>query len=168
MSHQEHLLRRAYEAFNARDIDGALALMHPDLDWPNGMEGGRELGQDAVRAYWTRQFEVIDSHVEPLGFERVEDGRIEVEVHQVVRDLEGTVLSDGRVRHVYTFRDGLVSHMEIQEAEHAAPGRKSQRTSLNQPQGGLTPSRLLEGWGHRGGATPSWSGFRAPGMPRKR
>jgi ketosteroid isomerase-like protein len=25
------LLRRAYEAFNARDIDGALALMHPDV-----------------------------------------------------------------------------------------------------------------------------------------
>jgi ketosteroid isomerase-like protein len=26
----EELLRRTYAAFNARDIDGALALMHPD------------------------------------------------------------------------------------------------------------------------------------------
>ena len=52
----EELLRRAYAAFNARDIDGALALMHPDVDWPNGMEGGREHGHDAVRAYWERQF----------------------------------------------------------------------------------------------------------------
>jgi ketosteroid isomerase-like protein len=110
---EEQLLRRAYAAFNARDIDGALALMHPDVDWPNGMEGGRELGREAVRAYWTRQFGLIDSHVEPLGFEVDADGRIVVDVHQVVRDLEGSVLSDGRVRHVYTLRDGLVSRMDI-------------------------------------------------------
>jgi hypothetical protein len=110
---EEQLLRQAYAAFNARDIDGALALMHPDVDWPNGMEGGRELGHDAVRAYWTRQFGLIDSHVEPVGFERDDQGRIVVEVHQVVRDLEGSVLSDGRVRHVYTLRDGLVSRMDI-------------------------------------------------------
>jgi hypothetical protein len=112
---EEQLLRQAYAAYNARDVDGALALMHPDVDWPNGMEGGREVGQDAVRAYWTRQFGLIDSHVEPEGFERDDEGRIVVEVHQVVRDLEGAVLSDGRVRHVYTFRDGLVSRMEIED-----------------------------------------------------
>jgi hypothetical protein len=110
---EEQLLRQAYAAFNARDIDGALALMHPDVDWPNGMEGGRELGHEAVRAYWTRQFGLIDSHVEPLGFDRDDEGRIVVDVHQVVRDLEGSVLSDGRVRHVYTLRDGLVSRMDI-------------------------------------------------------
>jgi ketosteroid isomerase-like protein len=112
---EEQLLRRAYAAFNARDIDGALALMHPDVDWPNGMEGGRELGRDAVGAYWTRQFGLIDSHVEPVGFGRDDEGRIVVDVHQVVRDLEGSVLSDGRVRHVYTLRDGLVSRMEIED-----------------------------------------------------
>lgn len=111
---EEQLLRHAYAAFNARDIDGALALMHPDVDWPNGMEGGREVGHDAVRAYWTRQFDLIDSHVEPMGFEVDDEGRIVVHVHQVIRDLEGSVLSDGRVRHVYTLRDGLVSRMEIQ------------------------------------------------------
>jgi hypothetical protein len=116
LTEEERLLRRAYAAFNARDIDAALALMHPDVDWPNGMEGGRELGQDAVRAYWTKQFGMIDSHVEPVGFEDDGEGRVAVDVHQVVRDLKGTVLSDGRVRHVYTFRDGLVSYMEIQEA----------------------------------------------------
>lgn len=44
MTEEEQLLRRAYEAFNARDIDAALALMHLDVDWPNGMEGGRERG----------------------------------------------------------------------------------------------------------------------------
>jgi hypothetical protein len=112
---EEALIRRAYEAFNARDIDSALAAMHPDVDWPNGMDGGREQGHVAVRAYWTRQFGVIDSHVEPVSFELDDKGRIVVDVHQVVRDLGGTLLSDSRVRHVYTFRDGLVERMDIQE-----------------------------------------------------
>jgi ketosteroid isomerase-like protein len=107
------VLRQAYAAFNARDIEGALAVMHPDVDWPNGMEGGRELGHEAVRAYWTRQFGMIDSHVEPLGFTELADGRIAVDVRATVRDLEGNVLSDGPVTHVYTLRDGLVTRMDI-------------------------------------------------------
>jgi hypothetical protein len=113
LSEEERLLRRAYEAFNARDIETAVALMHPDVDWPNGMEGGREHGRDAVRAYWTRQFGVIDSHVEALGFGVDQEGRIVVDVHQVVRDLNGELLSDTRVQHVYTLRDGLVERMHI-------------------------------------------------------
>ena len=107
------VLRQAYAAFNARDIESALALMHPDVDWPNGMEGGRELGHAAVRAYWTRQFGMIDSHVEPVGFTEAADGRIAVDVQQTVRDLDGKLLSEGRVTHVYTLRDGLVERMDI-------------------------------------------------------
>jgi hypothetical protein len=113
VSQHEELLRRAYEAFNARDVDAALALMHPEVDWPNGMEGGRVLGRAAVREYWTRQFEVIDSRVEPEGFTTDAEGRVVVDVHQVVRDTAGELLSDGRVEHVYTIRDGLVERMEI-------------------------------------------------------
>jgi hypothetical protein len=108
----EQLLREAYAAFNARDVEAAVALMQPDVDWPNGMEGGRVHGVDAVRAYWTRQFGLIDSHVEPESF-RHAGGRIEVRVHQVVRGLDGAVLSDGYVQHAYTLRDGLVARMDI-------------------------------------------------------
>src|SRR6266404_555254 len=31
------VLKKAYDAFNARDIDAALATMQPDVEWPNGM-----------------------------------------------------------------------------------------------------------------------------------
>lgn len=109
----EQFLRRAYAAFNARDIEGALALMHPDVDWPNGMEGGREHGHDAVRSYWTRQFRLIDSHVEPVGFAEDDEGRIVVDVDQVVRDLDGELLSEQRVQHVYMLRHGLIARMDI-------------------------------------------------------
>src|SRR5215203_5116409 len=39
------LLRRAYAAFNARDIDAVLSMVHPDVAWPNGMEGGYVYGR---------------------------------------------------------------------------------------------------------------------------
>ena len=109
----EQLLRRAYDAFNARDIEAALALMHPDVDWPNAMEGRREHGHHAVRAYWTRQFGLIDSHVEPVGFSQDDEGRIVVDVHQVVRDTAGALISDRTVQHVYTLRQGLIERMDI-------------------------------------------------------
>jgi hypothetical protein len=111
----EQFFRDLYEAFNARDIDAALAGMHPDVDWPNGMEGGRVHGRDAVRAYWRRQFALIDSHVEPESF-RDTGGRIEVRVHQVVRDPGGALLSESHVQHAYTLRDGLVARMDIEDA----------------------------------------------------
>ena len=89
--------------------------MHPDVDWPNGMEGGRELGHAAVRAYWTRQFRLIDAHVEPVGFTTHDDGTVAVDVHSVVRSLDGEVVSDSRIVHVYTLRDGLVARMDIED-----------------------------------------------------
>ena len=107
------LLSRAYAAFNARDIDAVLSMMHPEVEWPNGMEGGYVYGHDGVRAYWTRQWDLIDPLVEPQAFSPEPDGRILVEVHQRVLDKDGATLLDGQVQHIYSIRDRLVRHMEI-------------------------------------------------------
>ncbi len=115
MQSDQELLTQAYAAFNARDIDGVLALMTPDVDWPNGWEGGWVHGQPAVLDYWTRQWQAIDPRVEPVRFTTAPDGRVVVDVHQVVKDLTGKVLSDQVIEHVYTIRDGLVAAMEIRE-----------------------------------------------------
>ena len=109
------LLKKAYAAFNARDLEGALATMKPDVVWPNGMEGGVVHGHEGVRAYWTRQWGMIDPHVDPTSFKNESDGRIAVSVHQVVRELSGKVLMDRMVQHVYSLKDGLISNMEIRE-----------------------------------------------------
>lgn len=113
MSEDVDLLRRIYAAFNHREIDTVLAVMHPEVDWPNGWEGGREHGRKAVRDYWTRQFKAVSPNVEPQGFRTGDDGRIVVTVHQVVHDLEGKLLSDSMVEHVYTIENGLIRKMEI-------------------------------------------------------
>jgi ketosteroid isomerase-like protein len=109
------LLKRAYAAFNARDLDGALATMKPDVVWPNGMEGGVVHDHEGVRAYWTRQWGMINPHVDPVGFTEDESGRIAVSVHQVVKELSGNVLMDRMVEHVYTLKDGLIQSMDIRE-----------------------------------------------------
>jgi len=112
----EELLRSVYDAFNARDIDGVLAAMTQDVDWPNAWEGGRLGGHDAVRDYWTRQWAAIDPHVDPVDIGPRPDGRVAVEVQQVVRDLEGGVVAAGTVVHVYELRSGLVARMDVEEA----------------------------------------------------
>ena len=38
-----------------------------------------------------------------------------VRVHQVVRDLDGAIVAEGRVIHVYAIRDGLVERMDVLE-----------------------------------------------------
>jgi hypothetical protein len=109
------LLKTAYAAFNRRDIDAALAAMHPEVEWANGMEGGITHGHLAVREYWTRQWGMIDPRVEPFNFEEDATGRVIVKVHQLVRDLLGKVIADRTVCHAYTFEDDLVRRMEIRE-----------------------------------------------------
>ena len=112
MQAEHELLRELYAAFNARDIDRCLAGMHPDVTWANGMEGGSVYGHQAVRDYWTRQWKLVDPHVVPQSF--TSDGnRVTADVHQVVRALDGTVLTERMVKHVFTFERGLVKIFEI-------------------------------------------------------
>ena len=118
----EQRLRALYAAFNAREIDEVLAALAEDVDWPNAWEGGRLRGRAAVRDYWTRQWAEIDGRVEPVGFVSRPDGRVAVEVDQTVRDLEGALLSEGRVRHVYAFRAGLVVSMDVEQPDSPTLG----------------------------------------------
>jgi ketosteroid isomerase-like protein len=110
----EDVLRAAYTAFNARDVDAALELMHPEVDWPNAWEGGRVVGREAVAEYWTRQFKSISSKVEPEGFDNDLDGSVTVTVHQVVRDPRtNELLSDAHVQHRYRLEDGMIARMDV-------------------------------------------------------
>jgi ketosteroid isomerase-like protein len=111
----EQQLRSMYAAFNARDVEACLAAMTPDVDWANGWEGGRVIGRDAVRDYWRRQWEAIETTAEPTAVTERPDGTIEVAVHLVARDHDGSVVQDGHGRHVYTFRGDLVERMTIEE-----------------------------------------------------
>jgi ketosteroid isomerase-like protein len=117
VARNEELLRSVYAAFNARDVEAVIEVMHPEVDWPNVWEGGRVAGPDAVREYWTRQFAAISGRVDPEGFTDEPDGATTVDVHQVVHDAQTSeLISDSRVRHRYWFEDGLIVRMDVLEA----------------------------------------------------
>ena len=114
IAHFENLIKKAYPAFNSRDIDTALSTFHPDVQWPKAFEGSYVSGHDEIRAYWTRQWTEINPNVEPVGFNEKEDGTLEITVHQIVKNLQGTMIFDGIVKHVYTLQDGLLRRMDIE------------------------------------------------------
>lgn len=121
MAGSRKLIEQAYFAFNNRDIDGVLALMTEDVSWPKASEGGRVVGKGEVRAYWTRQWGEFDPHVEPMAIVDEGGGKVRVTVHQVVRDLQGNVLSDSKVFHIFTMSSGLIAAMQLgNEADSAA------------------------------------------------
>lgn len=116
MSMDVEFLKQVYDRFNARDIEAVLAALHPDVTWANGMDGGYVHGRKAVRNYWTRQWEAIDPRVEPTSFSTGADGEIVAEVHQTVRDLQGAVLADRMVGHIFRIEDGLIKRFDIRQA----------------------------------------------------
>jgi ketosteroid isomerase-like protein len=116
MSDEVDLLKRVYDRFNARDMKTVLAAMHEDVIWANGMEGGHVHGRDEVRGYWTRQWTMIDPHVEPVAFAQGSEGEVVVEIHQVVRDLNGNLLADKMVGHVFRIENGLIKRFDIRGA----------------------------------------------------
>ena len=122
MADTKALIEQAYSAFNKRDIDGALALMTRDVSWPKASEGGRVVGKEEIRAYWTRQWGEFDPHVEPLAITEEDGGKVRVRVHQLVKSLQGELLSDSEVFHVFTMRGGLIAAMELGDEADTTAG----------------------------------------------
>jgi heme-degrading monooxygenase HmoA/ketosteroid isomerase-like protein len=116
MEDEVELLKFVYNRFNTRDMEAVLAALHEDVVWANGMEGGHVQGRDAVRSYWTRQWAMVDPHVEPVRFSRGHDGEIVVEVHQVVHDLNGALLLDHTVSHIFRIDEGAIRRFDIRDA----------------------------------------------------
>jgi hypothetical protein len=116
MTSSADLVRRLYDRFNARDIDGVLSALAEDVAWANGMDGGHVHGREAVGEYWTRQWAVIDPHVDPVHVGDPIAGSTLVKVHQVVKDLEGKVLLDETIAHRFQIEGDFVLRFDIEGA----------------------------------------------------
>ena len=46
-------------------------------------------------------------------------------MHQLVKNLQGDVLSDREVRHVFSVKDGLIKSMDLQGEEAGSPSGPS-------------------------------------------
>ncbi|QJD96677.1 nuclear transport factor 2 family protein [Mucilaginibacter robiniae] len=108
------MIKKAYSGFNNRDIDSVFSVMDAHVHWPKAFEGGYVIGYDAVRAYWTRQWSEINPKVEPRSITERPDGKVEVLVDQLVKDLDGNIVFDGTTKHVYSFINNLIVSMDIE------------------------------------------------------
>ena len=52
---------------------------------------------------------------QPLEFLEDAHGRTIVKVHQIVRDLQGQLVSEALVEHVYTIEEGLIRKMDVRQ-----------------------------------------------------
>ena len=120
MDRDEALIERLYDRFNARDVEGVFAALDDDVLWANGMDGGHVRGKEALRRYWADQWSAFDPRVDPVDIKKADDGALMVEVRQIVRDLQGSTISDGTIRHVFRMANGRVARFDIEGATPAA------------------------------------------------
>jgi ketosteroid isomerase-like protein len=109
--HRE-LLLQAYVAYNSQDVEALMALVSDDVDWLD--DGGRLHGQAEVRTYWTEQWIHTRTHDEPVSFDQLADGRIAGHISQVVRSLDGSIVSQGDVLHIHRIECMRISRLDIE------------------------------------------------------
>jgi ketosteroid isomerase-like protein len=119
VTENEEIARRGWEAFNRRDFDTVLDLMHPDVEWrpaqgPGGVEGQVYRGRDEYRQWLYHDLPEIweDFHAEELEFEDAGEGRVIASGYVV-----GTGRGSGaEVRVPFSqlawFRDGKVARID--------------------------------------------------------
>ncbi|ATC24148.1 hypothetical protein EIB18_06490 [Caulobacter vibrioides] len=121
MTPDEDRITQLYEAFNRRAFDRCIAMLAPDVSWPDELEDRRLEGLDAVRAYLDHAIAPLRVCYQPIALFTPSPGQIEVLARQTVLSAtDGSLWSSLRVRHRYTIKDGLFTHLES-EQNYTAP-----------------------------------------------
>jgi len=110
------IIRRLVNAWNRQDIDGILALIHPDGEYvnaPAAVEPGTRRGHDEIVAVMRKQWDILSGASQEInrfhdrGEEIITEGRVS-------RTMPG---SDTRISNPllmsWKFRDGELSRLEM-------------------------------------------------------
>jgi ketosteroid isomerase-like protein len=104
------IVRRLYRAMDARDVEAAAELVHPDAEWiPDSRVGeGPARGRENVIRFFTDRAEMFDElRVEIERFWETDD-RVLVFVRVTGRGAASGAAFDIRIGHLWTVRDGVV------------------------------------------------------------
>ncbi|HEY7633847.1 MAG TPA: nuclear transport factor 2 family protein [Thermoleophilaceae bacterium] len=123
MDERIELLRRAYRTFNDGDVD--MALFHPLLRivQTSSLVGteGRFHGHDGLRRATEELLQGFDEvRFEPQDYDDLDDGRMLVRCRFVGRGARSGIELDSDVWHIWSFRDGLLSGMDIYPSKRKA------------------------------------------------
>ena len=116
------LARRAFQAFNDRDLDAVLAGLHDDVEaYPRlaAVEGGYR-GHDGIRRWWAQLLSTFpDFHVEILELRDLGEFMI-LALRLRGRGAESDTPIDAVVWHVNEFRDGKTIRWRVYTSEDEA------------------------------------------------
>ncbi len=104
------IVRRLYQALNARDLPAVGALTHPAVEWiPDSRVGeGPVRGRDNVVRFFMDRAEIFDElHSEPEAFREQED-KVLVFVRTTGRGHGSGATFEIRLGHLWTVHDGVV------------------------------------------------------------
>ena len=119
MSIDVQFLEQVYQRFNARDIEAVLAgtPLRCDVGRWQCRQGTSTAARPWPESSDSTMGNASDPRVEPTAFSAGADGDLTiVEVHQTVRDLQGAVLVDQMVGHIFRIENGLITRFDIRAA----------------------------------------------------
>ena len=117
-------LKQIAAAWNRRDLDAWIRLIHPEADWEGNftrLEGAIYRGRDGMRAYWSETNAALELVV---SFDEMRDlGDTVLGLGHLTGSSQGGIPIDTQYGIVISFRDGLAvsgsdwgSHAEAVEA----------------------------------------------------
>jgi ketosteroid isomerase-like protein len=104
------LIRKGYEAWNLRDIDGVVRVLDPDIEWRGYThipESGTLVGRDQVRAWLERFIEAWEElEIELADLIDAGDQIVALVRFRALGKGSGVRVEGGVDAHVWTIRDG--------------------------------------------------------------
>ena len=119
------LVRRGFEAFNARDFDTALAGLREDVTWERFLSRAETdtpvvRGKDELRAVWESQVQAVDIRVEVEEFISAGENRVIAPSRMVARGSGSEITLSEEVTWVIAFdASGLIASVEVSESQEA-------------------------------------------------
>jgi hypothetical protein len=111
MMNEIDTVRRMYDAYNARQMDAALADLHADVEWDGGAEGMLH-GKEAVERHWRSQWRDVDAKVY-IQSSAWKNSSLVLQVRLEVATPRG--VSEQHIQNAITFSDGLVASLRIKQ-----------------------------------------------------
>ncbi len=116
MTADEDRIVQLYDVFNARAFDRFIAMLAPDVAWPDETEDGELRGREAVLAYLTETTAPLVARYTLISLSTDADEQVGVLVRQTITSAaDGSLWSSTRVLHRYRLVDGLVTRLQSQQ-----------------------------------------------------
>jgi ketosteroid isomerase-like protein len=115
-----HVVRRAIDAWNRRDLEAALELTHPQCENRSAQATETVYGREGVAATFRDWFEAFEEYqMEPEDF-IVSGDRVLVPGRQRARGKGSGVLIEERFYQLYRVRDGMIVRFDEYSDEDQA------------------------------------------------